>query len=148
MVARRKKKAIKVQAHSLNLQEHRQTTENGTPSASWYATATDYKDIPDIHSLNTQTLKRLRRLRLGYKTRAQIITEIQPAPCEHCNTETSLPLLHYLLKCPATRQLTRIINPPNPDINYNTITPQLTQISLSIIHYQETNKSLKEIYKK
>ena len=87
----------------------------GSPSASWYLLATDCKP----HDVTKHTPRELaviiHRLRIGYKANWQIIDMVD-RPCNHCNTETDSPMLHYLLECPQAAKLrgNRIL----PDIRH------------------------------
>ena len=76
----------------------------GSASANWYIHATEF--IP--HAITKNTPRELavviHRLRLGYKATWQIIEGINK-PCNYCDDNTELPLLHYLLECPHTATL-------------------------------------------
>ncbi|XP_045105264.1 uncharacterized protein LOC123500673 [Portunus trituberculatus] len=74
----------------------------GSPSASWYTTATHNTTPPDS-TLPRHTHTRLHRLRLGYQCLAELNNTL-PLPCEHCNTPTHAPLRHYIEDCPHTAQ--------------------------------------------
>ncbi|XP_050705387.1 uncharacterized protein LOC126990784 [Eriocheir sinensis] len=77
-----------------------------SPSSSWYAAATDMGRwrLEASHPRPVSVL--LHRLRLGYKCLSELDPDdIRWRECEHCEEEQDYPLLHYLLECPATRDL-------------------------------------------
>ena len=47
----------------------------------------------------------LQRVRLGYCTREQLSEDFEGQECAHCGRHSRLPLVHYLLSCPATARL-------------------------------------------
>ena len=98
------KERAKNKARSLtrNVHEMMSITSN---SMRWYLTATDYTPLdPDPQQTRATTVA-VQRLRLGYKTRAEIQPGTGTLTCKHCNTRDERPLLHYLCACPATIQL-------------------------------------------
>ena len=103
----------------------------GSPSANWYIQATEL--IP--HAITKNTPRELavviHRLRLGYKATWQIIEGINK-PCNYCDENTDLPLLHYLLECPHTATLrgNRIypnIHDPNSTISAAKLCKDITE---------------------
>lgn len=105
---------IKTRAQKIIIEEHKLQVQGGSPSAQWYALATKYEPAPPTP--DNITLKRLRRIRFGYKSLKQKIEGIEKETCEHCGQEAPYPLLHYVLKCPATKNLRGGRTLPNPDI--------------------------------
>ena len=76
-----------------------------SPSMKWYHQVTNFEPLaPDKHQ-NRATTVAIHRLRLGYRSWADIQPEGDGTICKHCNTLTDEPLLHYVLRCPATVQL-------------------------------------------
>ena len=47
----------------------------------------------------------LQHLRLGYCTREQLRQDFVSLECDHCGRRSRRPLVHYLLRCPATARL-------------------------------------------
>ena len=86
------------------IEDIRKHAAQGSPSAKWYLLATDL--IPHNVAKNTPRKEAviIHRLRLGYKANWEIV-ERTNRPCNHCDEETDLPLLHYLLDCPFTASL-------------------------------------------
>ena len=86
--------------------------DNNSASAKWYKNATDF--IP--HGITKHTSRKLattiHRLRLGYKANWQIVANDNRA-CDHCNQDTDVPLIHYLLECPETQALHSNTTPYN-----------------------------------
>lgn len=135
------KKIIKARSADLSLEEHQNFVNLGSPSALWYVIATQYDPISLTRTIDNKTLTQLRRLRLGYMCRKELESsrEESNTDCTHCKTVTPSPLLHYLLRCPATSPL-RASNPhkpyPNPDSSssQSTATPlQMLRIAAASI---------------
>lgn len=79
--------------------------ENGSPSATWYLKATDLLP-PNFPPHTPVTTKNdLHRLRLGFKTSAEICDNAPEDLCIHCEEWFPSPLLHYILDCPVTHTL-------------------------------------------
>ena len=87
----------------------------GSRSATWYVTAT--RECPRIHPcpFPPPVTRHLVRLRLGFLCSSQILGG-DPARCAHCLEEPQEPLVHYILECPASHSLRRLIPAiPEPD---------------------------------
>ena len=84
---------------------------NDSKTAKWYKAVSEL--IPPAIDKNTprELAVITHRLRLGYRANWEIITEID-RPCNHCDTNTNMPLLHYLLQCPHTASFRNNINTP------------------------------------
>ena len=95
------KKHTKTYTHNHKLNNFKYWLNQSSPSAQWYYKATGLKEPPFGKECTRGLAVAYHRLRLGYKCNWEIE---QPTnrDCKHCNTETSLPLLHYLLECPKT----------------------------------------------
>ena len=90
----------------------------GSRSAKWYSTTMkNTTPLPD--NLNKSERKAIYRLRLGYKSFAEI-KENTPVECEHCHARTDLPLIHYLTECRKTEPyLNRDLGTPPEIIEKN-----------------------------
>ena len=95
---------------SARKQDHKQEVDKGSITALWYAQATSLKKIDLSPDLPLDTQKHIHRLHLGYPSPCEIIKDIEPPQCIHCNKITTRPLLHYILECPKTGTLRRNIN--------------------------------------
>lgn len=95
-----------INAASLDLthDRHHCLTLQGSRSATWYKTATNYQPLAISPSVTNTIVTRIRRLRLGYPTLSEIRNE-EPENCPHCLDPQTEPLLHYTLFCPATMPL-------------------------------------------
>lgn len=94
---------IKETTNNLKREDLVEEIAAGSPSATWYARATELQP-PDVpRNLPPKALIALHRIRLGYKTPPEIIRDTPPEDCQHCSTISETPLLHYLLECAATR---------------------------------------------
>ena len=78
---------------------------NTSPSMKWYHDVTEFIPLPPNTQQSRETVVAIQRLRLGYKTLAEIQPERGTLNCAHCGTRARIPLRHYLLHCPATTQL-------------------------------------------
>ncbi|KAK8376755.1 hypothetical protein O3P69_009996 [Scylla paramamosain] len=59
-----------------------------------------------LNKHETRTCRRgNKRIRMGYPSPGKIITNEIIPPCNHCNKDTDIPLLHYILECPAKSSL-------------------------------------------
>ena len=76
----------------------------GSTSANWYIQATELIPHAITKNMPRQLAVVIHRLRLGYKATWQMIEGINN-PCNYCDENTHLPLLHYLLECPHTATL-------------------------------------------
>ena len=92
---------------------------NNSRSAQWYTKATKFEPPPIYRDTPRHLAVTIHRLRLGYKANWEIDEPII-RPCEHCQTQTEYPLLHYLLQCPNTQSLRphmQALDPANPEAN-------------------------------
>ena len=92
---------------------------NNSRSAQWYTEATKFESPPIYRDTPRHLAVTIHRLRLGYKANWEIVEPII-RPCEHCQTQTEYPLLHYLLQCPTTQSLRpnmQALDPANPEAN-------------------------------
>ena len=92
---------------------------NNSRSAQWYTKATKFEPPPIYRDTPRHLAVTIHRLRLGYKANWEIDEPII-RPCEHCQTQTGYPLLHYLLQCPNTQSLRphmQALDPANPEAN-------------------------------
>ena len=92
---------------------------NNSRSAQWYTEATKFEPPPVYRDTPRHLAVTIHRLRLGYKANWEIVEPII-RPCEHCQTQTEYPLLHYLLQCPNTQSLRphmQALDPANPEAN-------------------------------
>ena len=92
---------------------------NNSRSAQWYTEATKFELPPIYRDTPRHLAVTIHRLRLGYKANWEIVEPII-RPCEHCQTQTEYPLLHYLLQCPNTQNLRphmQALDPANPEAN-------------------------------
>ena len=92
---------------------------NNSRSAQWYTKATKFELPPIYRDTPRHLAVTIHRLRLGYKANWEIDEPII-RPCEHCQTQTEYPLLHYLLQCPNTQSLRphmQALDPANPEAN-------------------------------
>ena len=92
---------------------------NNSRSAQWYTEATKFEPPPIYRDTPRHLAVTIHRLRLGYKANWEIVEPII-RPCEHCQTQTEYPLLHYLLQCPNTQSLRphmQALDPANPEAN-------------------------------
>ncbi len=82
---------------SINMkQEHATEVTKGSPSALWYAQAIQLKHLSLPPNLPNKTMIHIHRIRMGYPSPGEmIVNEIIP-PCNHCNKDTDIPLLHYI----------------------------------------------------
>ena len=69
-----------------------------SPSANWYYIISGIQKLLDFLARHTRT--RLHRFRLGY----HCFTDMRGTKhtCEHCNTGTDTPLIHYIKDCSRT----------------------------------------------
>ncbi|XP_050715642.1 uncharacterized protein LOC126998207 [Eriocheir sinensis] len=88
------------QAH----QSHREL-EGWKKQAAWYSIATGYHPLDDAQQHPRADGVLLQRVRLGYSTREQLQDGFQGQECAHCGRHSRLPLVHYLLSCPATARI-------------------------------------------
>lgn len=82
----------------------------GSPSAFWYATATNSGNRHVPPNIPRRVATNIHHLRLGYRC-ASVLDSNDPAivECPHCD-EVIQPLFHYLLNCGGKRHLF-----PNPE---------------------------------
>ncbi|ROT74163.1 hypothetical protein C7M84_007337 [Penaeus vannamei] len=83
--------------------EHRAWVHAGSPSALWYKLVTDYNP-PFATATSRQSAAIFHRLRMGYRCNWEIDLRT-PKACQHCDTVTNEPLLHYILDCTHIRHL-------------------------------------------
>ena len=84
-----------------------------SPSASWYKNTTNLQPPPVDKFTPRKLAVIVYRLRLGYKCCWEVVQPTE-RECNHCTITPPLPLLHYLLECPATTQLRAGLGPlPN-----------------------------------
>lgn len=79
--------------------------EGAKRQAAWYAAATDYQPLDAAEQQPRADGVLLQRLRLGYCTREQLRQDFVSLECHHCGRHSRPPLVHYLLRCPATARL-------------------------------------------
>ena len=120
------KSATKKAGRLLTKQDVRCQTANGSLSATWYTIATTDTQ-PLANTLPRHTRTRLHRLRLGYHCEAEIFDTL-PRTCEHCNTPTHAPLIHYIEDCPRTAPYLDRHSQNAPHILQHTIIDRLTQL--------------------
>ena len=100
-------------AQRLSRLEHRAAVEEGRASASWYASATRYEALDLPTSTTSGARVALSRLRMGYPCVNTMLGR-EPDPCAHCLEVSEMPLIHYLLYCPATWRLRQSLVAPPP----------------------------------
>ncbi|XP_027239489.2 uncharacterized protein [Penaeus vannamei] len=83
--------------------EHWDWVHAGSPSALWYKLVTDYNP-PFATATSRQSAAIFHRLRMGYRCNWEIDLRT-PKACQHCDTVTNEPLLHYILDCTHIRHL-------------------------------------------
>ncbi|XP_069992289.1 uncharacterized protein [Penaeus vannamei] len=83
--------------------EHWAWVHAGSPSALWYKLVTDYNP-PFATATSRQSAAIFHRLRMGYRCNWEIYLRTTKA-CQHCDTVTNEPLLHYILDCTHIRHL-------------------------------------------
>ena len=71
-------------------------------SAAWYARTSGHTPLSPTFQRCRKDAVHLHRLRLGYRTWAEIDRPQELRECEHCGYLAGHPLLHYLLECPFT----------------------------------------------
>ncbi len=98
----------------------------GSPSATWYGTATA-NTAPPADTLPRRTCTRLHRLRLGYHCLAEL-NDTLPLTCEHCDTPSYTPLRHYIEDCPRTAPFLHRHAHDAPQILQQTDTNRLIQM--------------------
>ena len=101
-------------ASRLSRDAHQSCVEGGSPSATWYLRATNREPLIVSKTMRPAVRTHLHRLRLGYKTTRQICEQFDGEECRHCEEWVYEPLLHYILRCPATASLRppHLIAPP------------------------------------
>ena len=95
------KRAIDAAAISATRNNFVTAMEEGSRSALWYATATGRERFSFPSDMSPRVAINITRLRLGYMCSQQILHG-NLNPCPHCLEEENYPLLHNLLRCPAT----------------------------------------------
>ena len=85
-------------------QRHREL-EASKRQAALYAAATDYLPLDAARQQPRENGVLLQRARLGYCIREQLGEDFEGQECAHCERHSRLPLVHYLLSCPATARL-------------------------------------------
>jgi len=80
--------------------QHQVWVQAGSPSAFWYKTSTEYESITIPRSMSGEDAVIIHRLRLGYRCSWEI-DERNPKQCNHFQSITDKPLIHYLLECDA-----------------------------------------------
>lgn len=88
------------------------TEETANACNHWYKTATDLQPLTTDTSVSRRDRINLLRLRLGYRTKEEIILGQDTTICEHCGSDESDSLVHYLLDCPQTNRIRSLIRPP------------------------------------
>ena len=96
---------------TLACQAQRQA-EGTLRSAAWYAKTSGRSPLNPTLQRCRRDATHLHRLRLGYRTWAEINHPQEPRECEHCNQPSRQPLLHYLTECQATVGLRSPAAPP------------------------------------
>ena len=98
------KRLIKpITRHSIS-EDVKDRAQQGSHSARWYIKATDLLPHPVVRNTPRWLAVTAHRLRLGYKANWEIVENVI-RPCAHCNLDTDIPLLHYLLECTETSNL-------------------------------------------
>ena len=103
---------IRGKASNLWRDELDEQIEAGSPSANWFARATGLlpPDLPKTTPSHARIS--LHRLRLGFHCKDELLPGNAPLQCQHCATPSPTPLIHYVLDCPATREIR--VNHPTP----------------------------------
>ena len=91
-------------ARNITRDKH-QTAAASSASMRWYQQATNSCPLIKEKHWTRATTTAIRRLRLGYRTLAEIDPTLGTLLCKHCGVRAVQPLLHYLHACPATVQL-------------------------------------------
>ena len=86
-----------------------------SPSMRWYQTATGLQPLIPSRRRTRAVAVATQRLRLGYRTLAEIQPGRGTLTCQYCNTRAEEPLIHYLLSCPSTAQLRTQLTEDNPE---------------------------------
>ena len=102
------KKQTTRQVNYLNLNNHKRHL-NSSQSARWYQKATEYKPNNITKTMPAKLQNIILRLRLGFQCTWQKINNASRDPCNYCDEQNDLPLLHYLLQCEATSNLRQTI---------------------------------------
>ena len=110
--------------------------EHNSRSAKWYFQTTDLIPPPVDRHTDRELAVVIHRLRLGYRANWEIVTNTI-RPCNHCNTDTESPLLHYLLQCPHTNNFRTSLHISN-DINSNEALDTAYKIAKTITQNYET----------
>ena len=81
--------------------QRRTALQNTSDSIRWHALST--RDLPPVPPrLCRRDQVTLHRLRLGYRCNWEI-SHRTDRDCAHCLRTTDLPLIHYVIECPKTR---------------------------------------------
>lgn len=108
------KRIIRANTLQLHKSTHEEEAARGSPSATWYARATEYKPAALLPNTHPKVRAGIHRLHLGYHCLSSLQGQL-PLPCQYCESQTYKPLLHYLLQCPATTNLRGNHQYPEPE---------------------------------
>ena len=107
------KSLIRRNVRECELRQHAAEVADGSRSAIWYADATNLLPLEMPAAKHPRIRADIHRLRLGYHCATEIFRN--QAICNHCETPTAAPLLHYILQCRETASIRRERNYPDED---------------------------------
>ncbi len=105
------RQAVRVSLKTNKTQADRTRTGQGQPrpydqsSFHWYETTSGGQQLTLPKGISRSHQSQIHRLRLGYLTVRQLGDPGALRECEHCETETDEPLIHYLIECTGTTEL-------------------------------------------
>ena len=99
-------------ARSITRNKH-QIAAATSASMRWYQQATNNCPLIKEKHWTRATTTAIHRLRLGYRTLAEIDPTLGTLLCQHCGLRAEQPTLHYLNACPATVQLRNLFTEGN-----------------------------------